>query len=180
MKRPSTTISARCRCGAFSLCATGAPILSTACYCKSCQAAAPMLGSAEPLLEADGGTLCVLHRKDRVSWTCGPEALREHRLTPSSTTRRVVARCCDTPMFMEFTDGHWLSLYTRRITPDARPPLQSRVMTRDAPPGARFDDGIPSYRTHSARFYGQLLWAWACMGFRAPAIDLTRSTREAG
>lgn len=169
---------ASCHCGAFTLRAEGPPLLTTACYCKSCQAAAPLLrgADAEPLLEADGGTRYLLFRKDRVRWTSG--SLREHRLTPSSTTRRVVATCCDTPMFLEFSDGHWLSLYTRRFPPADRPPLQLRVMTRDAPSRA-FADEVPSYSTHSVGFFVRLFWAWVRMGFRSPTIDLARSTSDA-
>jgi hypothetical protein len=173
------SISARCHCGAFTLRAEGPPIVTTACYCTSCQAAAGALPSGESgsLLEADGGTLCTLFRKDRVHWASN--ALREHRLTPTSKTRRVVATCCNTPMFMEFTNGHWLSLYTRRFAPADQPPLEMRVMTRDAPNGPRFADGVPSYRTHSFAFFVRLFWAWACMGFRAPTFDIARSTHDA-
>lgn len=170
-------ITARCHCGRFTLRAESPPIVTTACYCKSCQAAASRLG-VPAMLESDGGTLCILVRKDRVHWDAG--ALREHRLTPTSKTRRVVTTCCDTPMFMEFTNGHWLSLYTARSPPADRPPLEMRVMTRDAPggPGA-FTDGVPSYATHSFAFFLRLFWAWARMGFRAPTIDLAGSTRDA-
>lgn len=170
--------SASCRCGAFTLHADGPPIVTTACYCTSCQTAAPLLNASEPLLEVDGGTLCVLVRKDRVHWTSG--TLREHRLTPNSKTRRVVSTCCDTPMFMEFTNGHWLSLYTRRFPTAHQPPLQLRVMTRNAPAGPRaFADDVPSYPTHSPGFFVRLLWAWARMGFRSPTIDLTKSANHA-
>ena len=166
--------SASCHCGAFSLRAEGAPILSTVCYCRSCQAAAPALARAggESLLEVDAGTWCLLYRKDRVRWASEAGALREYRLTPTSATRRVVTSCCHTPMFMEFTRGHWLSLYTRRFPPEGRPPLQLRIMTRDAPLGTHFSDHVPSYPTQSFGFFVRLLWAWACMGFRAPTIDL--------
>ncbi len=173
--------SASCHCGAFTLRTEGAPIVVTACYCKSCQAAAPGLpaSDAPPLLEADGGTRCALYRKDRVHWTHEPSALREHRLTPTSKTRRVVATCCDTPMFMEFTNGHWLSLYTGRFPPADQPPLETRVMTRDAPEGTRFTGDVPAAAGHSGGFFVRLLWAWACMGFRAPNFDIARSTYDA-
>lgn len=174
------SISASCHCGAFTLRAEGPPIVTTACYCKSCQAAAGALtaGESGSLLEADGGTLCTLFRKDRVHWASS--ALREHRLTPTSKTRRVVATCCNTPMFMEFTNGHWLSLYTRRFAAADQATLDLRVMTRDAPGGPRaFADDVPSYTTHSIGFFVRLLWAWARMGFRAPTLDIARSTHDA-
>ncbi len=173
------SISATCHCGAFTLRAEGPPIVTTACYCKSCQAAAGALpaGESGSLLEADGGTLCALFRKDRVHWASS--ALREHRLTPTSKTRRVVATCCNTPMFMEFTNGHWLSLYTRRFPRADQPPLETRVMTRDAPEGTRFPGDVPTAAGHSFGFFVRLLWAWARMGFRAPTLDIARSTHDA-
>ena len=174
--------SASCHCGAFTLRAEGPPIVTTACYCKSCRTAAAELttggaGENESLLEADGGTLCTLFRKDRVHWSSS--VLRERRLTPKSKTRRVVASCCNTPMFMEFTNGHWLSLYTRRFPRADQPPLETRVMTRDAPEGTCFADDVPAAAGHSFGFFVRLLWAWARMGFRTPTLDIARSAHDA-
>jgi hypothetical protein len=37
--------------------------------------------------------------------------VEEHRLKPDSPTRRVVATCCNSAMFLDVTKGHWLSMY---------------------------------------------------------------------
>ena len=76
----------------------GAPIVHTACYCASCQEAGrriEQLPDAPPVLDADGGTDCVLYRKDRVRCVQGGERLEVHRLKPESPTRRMVAVGCN-------------------------------------------------------------------------------------
>lgn len=162
----------RCFCGTLDLVAVGEPIMTVACYCRSCQAAGKQLSQPQqpPVVAADGGTHFVLFRKDRVNWSVGSGALAEHRLSPASTTRRVVAACCGAPMFLEFEKGHWVSVYAQRVAASARPSVEMRTMTGDAPPGVVFNDAIPSYRTHAFPFMARLFWAWACMGFRAPEI----------
>lgn len=72
-------------------------------------------------------------------------------------------------MFLEFTGGHWLSIYRDRLGADA-PPVELRTMTRDRRAGVVFEDAVPSYETHSARFMWRLFAAWAAMGFRAPKL----------
>jgi hypothetical protein len=163
-----------CRCGQVRLEARGTPILTSACYCTSCQTAGATLQArpgAPQILQTDKGTPFMLFRKDRVRCVAGAELLAEHRLSPDSSTRRVVATCCNSAMFLEFTKGHWLSLYMERFAPSDRLPVDLRTMTRDLAPPVSFDDGIPAYATHSGRFMWRLLAAWAAMGFRSPKIE---------
>jgi hypothetical protein len=148
----------------------GAPILSAICCCQSCRTAGRQFElepGAPPVVRADGGTEYCLYRKDRVRIVAGGEHLREHRLTPASPTRRVVAGCCDTPMFADFTRGHWLTVYRDRIAGDAPRPTV-RVMAKDAPAGVEFTDGVPTYPTYPPAFMFKLLAARAAMGFRRP------------
>ena len=123
------------------------------------------------VLREDGGTDFILFRKDRIRCLAGKEVLREHRLTPASKTRRVATTCCNSAMFLEFTNGHWLSLYTARVPSKDRPALEMRTMTQDRRAGVGLDDTVPSSNTQSARFMARLLGAWVAMGFRAPKID---------
>jgi len=37
--------------------------------------------------------------------------IEARRLKPESPTRRMVAGCCDTPMFLDFTKAHWLTIF---------------------------------------------------------------------
>lgn len=162
-----------CRCGQVGFEASGTPIVTAACHCSSCQKAGKIferLPGGAPVLESDGGTDYALYRKDRVHCVRGADLLREHRLGPTAPTRRVVAGCCNAPMFLEFKGGHWLSVYRERIHPDDRLPIEMRTMTADRRPGVEFTDGLPSYAKHSGRFMWRLLSAWAAMGFRAPKI----------
>jgi hypothetical protein len=100
--------SAICQCGKVKFETVGSPILTGACYCTSCQEAGrrfEQLASAPPVLDGGGGTSMVLYRKDRVHCVLGQEYLEEHRLMPDSATRRVVATCCNSAMFLDFTKG---------------------------------------------------------------------------
>jgi hypothetical protein len=89
---------AHCACGRATLAVEGPPIMTVACYCLSCQEAARRIGSlpgAGALMDSNGGTHFVMQRKDRVACKQGAELLREHRLKPTSSTRRVIATCCN-------------------------------------------------------------------------------------
>lgn len=159
-----------CRCGAVSLEVRGPQIASVECLCASCQAAGRTLGGlpdAAPVLDSKGATPFVMHRKDRVAITAGQDKLRAYRLPGSASTRRVLATCCNTPVFLEFTAGHWLSLYAALWPEAIRPAVEMRTMT-----GSRDDlpRDVPNLRTHSLGFYARLFSAWAAMGFRKPKL----------
>jgi hypothetical protein len=151
---------------------TGAPIMSTICCCESCRTAGrafEQTPGAPAVVRPDGGTEYCLYRKDRLRILAGGTHLQERRLTPASPTRRVVAGCCATPMFLDFTKGHWVSVY-RGQAPGAPPP-EMRVMAKDAPAGTRFEDAIPTYPAFPGRFVGRLLAAWMRMGLKRPALS---------
>lgn len=170
---------AACACGEVRFETVGAPILTAICCCESCQTASHLfeLAGALPVLNSEGGTGFILQRKDRLRCAQGAGRLQDHRLKPDSPTRRVLASCCNTPMFLEFTKGHWLSLYRDRFADDAPPP-EMRVMTGDLPKGVRLSDDMPNYASHSGRFMWKLLSAWAAMGFRVPkAVNGLESRR---
>lgn len=161
----------QCRCGKVRLTVEGRPITSVECLCSSCQAAGKVLGAlpgAAPVLDAKGATPFVLYRKDRVAITEGQEHLKAHRLSDKASTRRVVAECCNTPVFLEVKGGHWLSLYAALWAEADRPAVELRTMT-----GARTDlpDDVPNLKTHSLGFYALLFRAWVRMGFRNPKIE---------
>ena len=166
-------LTASCRCGAVVLEATGAPIAHAACYCASCQAAGrqlEQLPDAPPLLQADGGTDILLFRKDRVRCLRGAERLQAHRLKPESPTRRMVATCCQSAMFLDFTKGHWLSLYGARM-PQPVPPLEMRIMTAARGEGVVLAKDVPNHPAYPPAFMVRLFAAWAAMGFRTPKVD---------
>ena len=168
---------ATCQCSKVKFEAVGPPILTAACYCTSCQEAGrqfELLASAPPVLDFDSGTGFVLYRKDRVRCTMGQQYLQEHWLKPNSPTRRVIATCCNSAMFLDFTKGHWLSMFRNRF-PTGAPPLEMRVMTKERRFGVELAGDMPSYGGHSGKFMFKLIAAWIAMGFRRPEIALGKA-----
>ena len=170
---PGHANMAVCRCGLVALDVNGPPIAQVICYCKSCQEAGRLIGrlhNASPVLRLDGGTDYLLFRKDRVRCTRGGELLEELRLTPGSPTRRMVAGCCNTAMFVDLSKGHWLSLHCDAIVGSV-PPLQMRIMTAEAREGVVLPTDVPAHRGRAGRLMWKLLTSWAAMGFRRPVVE---------
>ncbi|MBX3197716.1 MAG: hypothetical protein KF850_15380 [Labilithrix sp.] len=169
------TTKLSCACGQVRLEVDEAPIVSSECHCTSCRAAAARLQAlpgAPPFVEANGGIRFVLYRKDRVRFPSGSERLRELRLAPDAKTRRVVASCCHTPVFLEFQGGHWLSVYGCMWPAGTLPPLELRTMTSDLPDASALDDDVPNAKRQSLSFFAKLLGAWIAMGFKTPKITV--------
>ncbi|MBE7731465.1 hypothetical protein H0482_00055 [Devosia sp. CC-YST696] len=163
-----------CSCGAVEMEADGSPIMSTECLCTSCRSAATTferLPGAKKLCEPSGGTRTEMYRKDRVRCVDGSDHLREHRLTDQTKTRRVVATCCNTPMFLDFTEGHWIDLYSVLWPENTLPPLQMRTMAGDLDDPSKLPNDVPNLKSHSPTFFVRLIAAWIAMGFRRPKID---------
>ena len=164
-----------CRCGAVRLEVEKAPMIAAECYCDSCRSAGERLAGmpgALPLLNDKGGTPYELYRKDRVQIVAGAALLRAFRLTPTSPTRRVVASCCNTPLFAEFQNGHWLSLYAALWPAESRPPMQLRTMTSDLLPKVVLDNRLPNARRQTFAFFAALLGAWVAMRFKVPKLEI--------
>jgi hypothetical protein len=153
----------QCQCGKVQLEARGTPIVTTICHCSGCMEAGHILeniAGAAPILDANDGTSFELFRKDRVMCVSGADKLREHRLKDTSPTRRVVATCCNSFMFLDFTKGHWVSIAHDRIVQEG-----SVVVA-------------PSEGRQSFLFIARLMVAWATMGFRTPTIDYVNGELE--
>jgi hypothetical protein len=169
---PETTIS--CLCDRCRMVLTGGPILSAECHCDSCRRAADAmetLPGAPKERSVEGGVPYVLWRKDRVLRIEGEDLMVGYRLTASAKTRRVVATCCNTPMFLEFAAGHWLSLNAARFPASRRPAMELRTMTSDRKHAPPLPDDIPNAKTHFGKgFMRRLLVAWIAMGFRNPPV----------
>ena len=174
--------SVNCACGKTALELSGPPIMTVECLCDSCRAAGQVMQSlpgAPPLLDQRGATRQIMARKDRVRCVRGSENLREFRLKPESKTRRVVASCCNAPMFLDFTLGHWLDLYARRWPDGVGPPAEMRTMVGDLPPGTELPADIPNAKGHSLRFFAKLVGAWIAMRLRTPKIDFVQGKLDA-
>jgi len=129
------------------------------------------------VLDPDGGTGVLLYRKDRVQCVMGLEYLEEQRLRPESPTRRVVTTCCNSAMFLDFTKGHWLSMYRNRFPTDA-PPVEMRVMTKDRRAGVELADDIPNHDGFSGRLMLKMIAARIAMGLRRTDITWGKRTRN--
>jgi hypothetical protein len=164
---PMTTTLVSCSCGKVECEATGTPIVAVVCFCDDCQRGSRQietLPNAGPVLGTDGGTAYVLYRKDRFECAQGRELLRDLRLEEKSPTRRVVAGCCNSPMYLDFEKGHWVCAYRARFQ-GAVPPIQMHVQTRFKPHPDRVPGDISSYRTFPPLFFAKLLFARIAMLF---------------
>lgn len=154
-------IAARCACGKVEIEATGVPIMTGICYCNDCQAGGRMieaLPNAPKVLNDDGGSDYILHRKSRTQIVKGAELLKPLKLREGSSTNRVIATCCNSAMMLNF-DGaqHWLDLYRNRIVRGHAPPVQMLVCTKTAPEPERLPKDVPNYPGHSLRFVGKMV-----------------------
>jgi hypothetical protein len=163
-------LTASCSCGSVELKASGAPIVSAVCYCADCQRGARQieaLPDAGPVMDPDGGTAYILYRKDRIACSKGAALLKSYKIKENSVTNRVVATCCNSPMFMNFDKGpFWVSAYRARFPGDDLPPLQMRICTRSKPAAAALPDDVPGYPGYPLRLMARLLASGAAMLLR--------------
>jgi hypothetical protein len=101
----------------------------------------------------------------------GQQHLEEHWLKPDSPTRRVIAKCCNSAMFLDFTKGHWLSTFRNRFSTGA-PPLEMRVMTKERRVGVELADDLPG------KFYAEADRRLDRVGFGRPEIVLGKTAVE--
>ena len=165
----------QCVCGQVRLTVDRRPMLSVECCCTSCRIAGGVLQKlpgAPRIVGRNGATQLVLYRKDRIHFTKGTALLKEYRLTPKSPTRRIVANCCNTPICLDFTKGHWLSFYSCLWPTRTLPPVQMRTMTRDVLDGTTLSDNVPNHKRYAFSFFARLMGAWIAMGFKIPKVPV--------
>ncbi|MQW68143.1 hypothetical protein GHK50_01680 [Sinorhizobium medicae] len=171
----SETTKISCACGSTCLRLKGTPLLVSECLCNSCRTAADRLASlpgAKDILTSYGATPTAEYRKDHVRILSGAEHLREFRLSVGAGTRRVVATCCNTPIYLEMKGGHWLSIYLHLWPKESRPKPRMRTMVGDLFDASSLPKDIPNLKSHTVSFYAKLLWAWIAMGFRNPRMEV--------
>jgi hypothetical protein len=171
MTKTDSTYVAHCRCGAVELAAWAEPIVVSACYCDDCQAASERLaasGTEPSAASPDGGTEFMLFRRDRIACTRGAENLRAMRLTDATKTRRMIAGCCATPMYVGFDDKRpWVSAFRASFGADA-PPVEMRICTRFRRQEEKVEDGLPNHAGYPAALIFRILAAWPFMLFSRP------------
>lgn len=162
-----------CACGEVKIELTGAPLLASICHCDDCQrgsAQLEQLPGAPKILDSYGGSPYVVYRKDRVELVRGRVHLIEKRIEGEKNTKRVVASCCNSPLYLDFQPGHWLSIYQQRFDVPV-PPARMRVQTRFMPSGDLPEDGLPLHRGFPFGMIAKLLAARIAMGVGWKTID---------
>ncbi len=161
------TRTATCRCGRVQCEAMGPPILSGVCYCLDCQAAGlrlEALADAAPVRDEDGGTPYLTYRDDRFHCVSGQALLVPMRLTEKAPTRRMIADCCNTAMFLKFGPGHWVSAYRHRFDGDA-PPIEMRTKVGRRVSDVPLPGDAPAYRSFPVALLWRLIRARMAMWF---------------
>ena len=162
---------AHCQCGAVEISAWGQPMMVNACYCDDCQTAAQRLAASANsgrVSSVDGGTEFMVFRRDRIACTRGANRLQAMRLTAPSKTRRMIASCCATPMYMAFDDKRpWVSAFRSPFGADA-PPVEMRICTRFKRSEVEAEDGLPSHPGYPPAMMIRILAVLPFMLFSKP------------
>ena len=163
-----TVRQSSCRCGLVRCQAVGAPIVSVVCYCEDCQEGArriEALPDAASFCDADGGTSLIVYRDDRFACESGEELLTAYRLKEGSPTRRMVASCCNSAMFLKFEPGFWVSAYRARFEGDDLPPLDLRDQIEHRRADTPLPNDAPGYRGFPLRLFVKIISARIAMLF---------------
>ena len=143
------TRTSSCQCGKVRMEAIGEPILAAVCYCDDCQAGArkiEALPDAPKVLDEDCGSSYMIYRDDRISVVAGEELLEAHKLKDKTPTRRWVATCCNSAIYLKYKPGHWVSSFRNRYEGDDLPPVTMRTNTRFRESDLPYPDAAPTYR----------------------------------
>ena len=163
MAAPTRTSS--CACGRVRCQAIGAPIFSLVCHCGDCQEGArriEALPNAAGFREADGGTPYLTYRDDRFTCSTGEDLLLDYQIKESAPTRRVVASCCNSAMFLKYRPGFWVSAYRARFAGDL-PPLEMRTQIEHRRADLPLPRDVPCYRGFPMRLFAKIIAARLAM-----------------
>jgi hypothetical protein len=148
-----------CACGKVRCEGVGAPMLTAVCYCSDCQEGGrriEALPGAPRVLDADGGTSYLCYRDDRFRCVSGEDLLVPYRLGDRAPSRRMVASCCNSGMFLKFEPGFWISSYRLRHSGDL-PLIEMRNQTRDRRSDTPVPTDAPSFSRFPLRMFARLL-----------------------
>lgn len=163
---PMLVRTSSCACGRVRCEGVGAPIVSAVCYCDDCQEGArriEALAGAPAFRDPDGGTSLLVYRDDRFRCASGEELLAPYKLGDAAPTRRMVASCCNSAMFLKFAPGFWTSAYRARFEGDDLPPLEFRDQIERRRADTPLPSDVPCYRGFPLRLYGKVFAARVAM-----------------
>jgi hypothetical protein len=172
-------LALRCHCGTVRGVAHGvtpSSINHCLCYCDDCQAFAHLLGRADDVLDAYGGTEIAQMSQASVVFTAGADDLAAVRLTPKGLMRWY-ARCCNTPIGNTLATSALPFIGVIRAFVDAPTtalgPIRGRAWAKTAKGGraAVPKDGLPE-PVMVARVIAKLI-GWRLRGdrTRSPLFD---------
>ncbi len=156
----------KCACGQVQFEADGDPIVTAVCYCNDCRAGGRMieaLPNAPCVLDADGGASYLTYRDDRWHCVSGKGLLKGLKLKENSPTKRYVATCCNSSMYLKFKYGHWVSTYRNRFDAGGLPLVEMRTNTRNRQSETVLPTDAPSYPRFPFRLFGKLIAARIAM-----------------
>jgi hypothetical protein len=88
----------------------------------------------------------------------GAENLVAYKLHEHAPTRRMVASCCNSGMFLKFEPGFWVSSYRLRYSGDL-PPIEMRNQTRDRKAEMPIPSDAASFSRYPVRLFAKLIRA---------------------
>jgi len=159
--------TASCECGKVTFETLGEPILAGVCYCDDCQAGCKMLEElpdAPPAMDEDGGSNYLTFRDDRVTITSGEKLIKSYKLKEKAPTKRYVASCCNSALYVKFSMGHWKSTFRNRYISET-PPVEIRSQTQFRTSSLPFPDNAPTYKKFPLSLFGKLIKARIAMAF---------------
>jgi hypothetical protein len=162
----SPTRYSSCACGRVRCQAVGKPIVGVVCYCDDCQESArriEALPNAAPFRDSDGGTPLLVYRDDRFACSSGEELLVAHKLDEGAPTRRMVASCCNSAMFLKFVPGFWVSTFRARFEGDDLPPIEMRNQIEHRRADTELPRDAPGYRGFPMRLFAKIIYARVAM-----------------
>lgn len=159
-------IDLKCQCGAVECTGRGAPFLSAVCYCDHCQEAARQIeaaGNGPPVADPDGGTALCLIRTDKFTVERGADLLQPHQRNPASATSRMVASCCNSAMYLSFSDGRfWKSAMINRIV-GRQMAIEMRLCTRYRETALPWPDTAPRHAKFPLSAFWRVGQQWIAM-----------------
>lgn len=155
-----------CSCGRVKFETVGEPILTAVCYCDDCQAGGKQLqeeAHAAAVLDEDGGSSYLTYRDDRFACVEGEALLLGFKLKDKAPTKRLVASCCNTGMYLKFAPGHWVSIYRKNFTDRDLPAIEMRTQTRYRNAETPLPDDAPHYKRYPLKLFSRLIGARIAM-----------------
>jgi hypothetical protein len=147
------------------------------CYCDDCQQGArniEALPNAVSFRDADGGTPLLTYRDDRFKCLSGAQLLVGHKIKEDAPTRRMVASCCNSAMFLKYAPGFWVSAYRARFEGGDLPPIEMRNQIEHRRADSALPNDAPCYRGFPMRLFAKIIAARAAM-LRDAFIEKSRA-----